>query len=805
MNKFKVRLLVVLLCLTIAFGSLPIYAETQGNSFVTREQAVVSILSTVGYGALNEFENNLSTFSDVSDVTEQYIDEIGIAVTNGILLGSGTTLDPKRNVTRLEFAMFLSRSIRELPNLGDNQVFNDVPYSAAGDVSRLVKAGLFSGYGNGSFGSNDYLTNEQMKAVLERVKALRNTNLKDDFYYSINYEWLNNTKLPAGYPGFGSFDEVSLTNDEKLKEIAHEVYKNKDTYEDGTIEQKLADFYSSVLDIENRNKQGIEPIQKYLDKFDQVKTAQELLDYTAEFENETGINPLFSFSPSPDLLDSNRYSLYGQGLATGLNSAYLLSGDPNIKSMYEGFIAQMLMASGIDQENAMIQAQNVYAFETLLAENTLSNEQASKIENRYNPMTKEDLAKAFTKVNLKKYMADLGYDSIENLIILDTKLMAKTGELICDENIDILKSYVRTRLVMSTASLLSKELQDAIAEFNAVFLGLSSTMSDEDIAFSLLSSVMSGYLGRVYVEKYFSPEAKADVESMVKEIIETYKKRIERLDWMGENTKAAAIKNLDTMSIKIGYPDTWNDPYKEINLRNYEDGGSLLGNIFAITSAQAKDMKTLLDKPVDKSGWLMPPQTVNAYYNALSNEIVFPAGILQAPFYDVNASREQNLGGIGAIIAHEITHAFDHNGAQFDENGNMNNWWTEEDYQTFQQKTKAVAELYNGLEIAPNAVVNGNLTLSENVADIGGLACVLEIMKGIPDADYKAFFESNGCIWRYTATPKMYQLLVQQDTHSPHKLRSNMVIRNFQEFYDTYEIQPDDGMYLAPEHRVSVW
>ena len=402
-------------------------------------------------------------------------------------------------------------------------------------------------------------------------------------------------------------------------------------------------------------------------------------------------------------------------------------------------------------------------------------------------------------------MSDLGYASVENLIITDAKLMAKTGELISDENIDVLKSYVRANLVINTASLLSKDLQDVIMEFNAVFLGLSSTMSDEDIAFNLLNSVMSGYLGRVYVEKYFSPEAKADVESMVNEIIETYKKRIKRLEWMGENTKVAAIKKLDAMTIKIGYPETWNDPYKDIDLKNYEDGGSLIGNIFAITSAQAEHTKTLLDKPVDKSGWLMPPQMVNAYYNALSNEIVFPAGILQAPFYDVNASREQNLGGIGAVIAHEITHAFDHNGAQFDEKGNMNNWWTQEDYQTFQQKTKSVAELYEGLEIHPNAFVNGSLTLSENVSDIGGLACVLEIMKGMPNADYEAFFENNSYIWRFTATPKMYQLLAQQDTHSPHKFRSNMVIRNFQEFYDTYNIQPEDKMYLAPEKRVSVW
>jgi len=805
MKKFKARLFGMLLCLAIAFGMLPVQADTISDNFVTREQAVVSILNTVGYGALDQTENNLSTFADAASVTAQYTDEIGIAVTNGIMAGSGTTLDPQRNVTRLEFAMFLSRSIRELPDLTESQIFSDVPASAAGDVNRLVRAGLFCGYGNGLFGSNDHLTKDQLSAVMDRVRNLKNTDLKDDFYYSINYEWLNNTKLPAGYPGFGSFEEVSLSNDAKIKEIANEIYKNKDTYKKGTIEQKIADFYSTVLDMENRNKQGIEPIKKYLDKFDEVKTAQELLNYAAEFENMTGYNPLFTFSPSGDLLDSNKYTLYGQGLTTGLNSAYLLSGDPQVKTLYEGFIAQMLMASGIGQEDAVAQAQNVYAFETLLAENTLSNEDASKIENLYNPVTKDELAKSFTNVDLRKYMSDLGYGAVENLIITDVKLMAKTGELLCDENIDVLKTYVRTKLITNTASLLSKELQDAITGFNAVFLGLSSTMSDEDIAFNLLNSVMSGYLGRVYVEKYFSPEAKADVENMVDEIIETYKKRIGRLDWMGDNTKAAAIKKLDSMTIKIGYPDKWEDPYENIEMKSYKDGGSLIGNIFAITSAQAQHTKTLLDKPVDKSAWLMPPQMVNAYYNALNNEIVFPAGILQPPFYDEKASREQNLGGIGAIIAHEITHAFDHNGAQFDEKGNMNNWWTQEDYQTFQQKTKSVAELYEGLEIAPNAIVNGNLTLSENVADIGGVACVLEIMKEIPNADYKAFFESNGRIWRYTATPKMYQLLAQQDTHAPYKLRSNMVIRNFQEFYDTYNIQPEDKMYLPPEKRVSVW
>jgi len=804
MNRFRIRLLAIFLCLAIAFGILPVQADTSGSG-VTREQAVVSILNTIGYGALNETENDLSAFADASSVTDQYRDEIGIAVTNGILAGSGTTLDLKRNVTRLEFAMFLSRSLRDLPDLREGIIFSDVPASVSGDVNRLVKAGLLSGYGNGIFGSDDLLTQDQMNAVMDRVRNLKNTNLKDDFYYAVNYEWLKNAKLPAGYPGFGAFEEVSLNNDAKIKEIANEIYKNRGTYEKGTIEQKLADFYSTILDMENRNKQGIEPIKKYLDRFDAVKTVQELLDYAAEFENETGFNPFFTFSPAIDLLDSNKYSLYGQGLSTVLNSAYLLSGDPQVKMLYTGFLAQMLIASGVDQEDAQVQAESIYGFEVDLAENTLSNEDASKIENLYNPITTDDLARLFVNADIKKYLSDLGYGTVENLIVTDIKLMTRTGEVLCDENIDVLKSYVRVRLLINTASFLSKELQDEITAFNMVFLGLSSSMSDEDIAFNLLNSVMSEYLGREYVEKYFSPEAKADVENMVKEIIETYKKRIKRLDWMGDSTKAAAIKKLDTMTIKIGYPDKWEDPYANIELKSYEDGGSLLGNIFAITSVQGKHSKTLLDKPVDKSGWLMPPQIVNAYYNAQNNEIVFPAGILQPPFYDVNVSREQNLGAIGVIIAHEITHAFDHNGAQFDEKGNMNNWWTQEDYDTFREKTKRVAELYQGLEIAPNAIVNGNLTLSENIADIGGVACALEIMKEIPNADYKAFFESNARIWRYTATPKMYQLMTQQDTHAPYKFRANMVLRNFQEFYDTYDIQPEDKMYLPPEKRVSVW
>lgn len=805
MKRFVSKLTVLLLCFALVFGALPVQAESVNNGFVTREQAIVSILNTVGYGALNETENDLSGFADASIVTEEYRDEIGIAVTNKILFGTGTRLDPQRNVTRLEFALFLSRTIRELPVVGDGISFTDVPQYAAGDVNRLVKAGLMFGYGDGQFGSGDYLRQEHLEAILDRVRGLENIRKQDDFFYAVNREWLINARLPAGYAGWGSFEEVGYLNDQRIKSIVNDLYSKAGTYEEGTPEQKIADFYTTILDMKNRNKQGMEPIKKYLDMIDSALTAQEILDIAAQIENETGFNPIFTFGPAEDLIDSSKYSLYGTGMGTILNSSYLLMDNPNIQAMYENFVSLMLSYLGYTPEQAVQGAKDIYAFERNLAQYTLSNEEQSKIENLYNPTSRSSLVSLFSNVDLDKYLNDLGYKSVETIIVTDKKLMTVTAELLNDQNTEIIKTYEKVHFLINTAQYLSKELQDTIISFNTVFLGMTSAVSDEDIAFNLLSSVMSSYLGRVFVEKYFSPEAKEDVLEIAQEIVNTFEKRIRRLDWMSESTKQAAIMKLKSIKFKIGYPDKWGDPYMDIDIKTYDEGGSLMGNIYAITAAEARYLKNLLGKPVDKSGWLMSPQTVNAYYNPLNNEIVFPAGILQPPFYDVNASREENLGGIGSIIAHEITHAFDPNGARFDENGNMKNWWTEEDYAVFEQKCRDIVNLYNGYEIAQDAIVNGNLTVSENVADIGGVACVLEIMKSIPNADYEAFFEKNAEIWRYTATPQMYQFLAQQDAHSPYKLRTNYVLRNFEEFYDTYDIKPGDWMYLEPEKRAGVW
>jgi len=802
----RTRILVFLLCAALLFGFLPVQAAASGDEYVTREEAVASLLGTIGLDALNETPVDLSIFPDADQVSQEYADVIAIAVSNGILpVVPGEVLNPGMNITRLEFALIVGNSMRELPQVREPLIFADVPEAVVEELNRITSAGLMSGYGNGYFGSEDYLTKAQLGTVLDNIRALSSVRPQDDFYYSVNYEWLTKTRLPAGYPGMTTFDEVDRVNTERLKAIVRELMENREKYQEGTVEQKIADFYHTILDMDNRNKEGLKPIKKYLDLADSASTIRELLDAMVQIESETGMNPLLSFSPSTDLIDSNRHSLYGSGLSTNLPRDYILMGNPQVDALYEGLVTHLLALSGIPAEEAAQKAKAMYDLEKVIAAYTMSNEEASKVENVYNPVSRADLAGMFPHVDLDKYLSDLGYGSVNEIVITDVNLMKKTGELLSDGNLDVLKTYVRFGLLSGTAALLSQDFRDAIMAFQNTFFGISSSMSEEDIAFNILKSVMAGYLGRMYVERYFSPEAKKDVESIVADIIAVFRQRIEALDWMSQSTKEKAIVKLDNIKVKVGYPDKWNDPLEGISIKTYEEGGSLLGNVFAISSASVKESKSLLSKPVDKTKWLMPPHTVNAYYNATNNEIVFPAGILQPPFYDLNASREKNLGGIGMVIAHEITHAFDNNGAQFDENGNMNNWWTEQDYIVFQQKCQAVVDLFDGLVIAPGAVVNGNLTVSENVADIGAIACILDIADDISDADYKALFESFATVWRFTGTRQIYQMLATQDVHAPNKFRVNRVLQNFPELYETYGIQPGDAMYLAPEYRVTIW
>ena len=336
-------------------------------------------------------------------------------------------------------------------------------------------------------------------------------------------------------------------------------------------------------------------------------------------------------------------------------------------------------------------------------------------------------------------------------------------------------------------------------------MGVSGSYTPEERALLTVQNIMPDYIGELYAEKYFTEEAKQDVEKMVKDIIEVYRNRIQNLTWMSDETKQKALKKLDTMKIKIGYPDKWETAIDNAEIKSTTDGGSYFTNMLSILAAQKEETLELQGTAVDKTQWMMYPFTVNACYSAIQNDITFPAAILQAPMYDVNASYEQNLGGIGYIIAHEITHAFDNNGAKFDENGNAADWWTEEDYAAFNALCEDMIEFYDGEEGIPGIPMNGTLTLSENVADNGAVACITEIVAGLENPDFETLYKSMANCWASVANRAYYQYAAQADLHSADKLRVNRVLVNCDEFFETFDIGETDGMWVAPEDRVKIW
>ena len=390
-------------------------------------------------------------------------------------------------------------------------------------------------------------------------------------------------------------------------------------------------------------------------------------------------------------------------------------------------------------------------------------------------------------------------------MVSDVGALKAAAALYDDAHLALLKTAARLALLQSVATSLNQGFMDAYFDFVLAYYGVDARQSNEQIAAQQVQALLADYLSRAYVDEYFSAKAKADVEEMIGEFIAIYKERILAQDWMSAETKAKAVKKLDTMGVKVGYPDSWESCLDRAEIKSPAEGGSFFSNVIAIQMAMKQDVLAHQNDAPDKSEWIMTPFTVNACYNPSANDITFPAAILQSPLYDVNASREENLGGIGYIIAHEITHAFDNNGAKFDENGSAADWWTAEDYAAFQRKCQAVAEWYDGQEAYPGIACSGALTISENVADLGAAKCIVAAAKKLDHPDLDKLFRAVANTWASTTSRQMREYLAVTDVHAPDKLRCNRALQTLPEFYTTYGIRPGDGMWTAPETRVSVW
>ncbi len=729
---------------------------------------------------------------------------------NEIMLGfEDGTLREEEPATKAQALVMLSRAFGEFPSpRGDNlrrgvfdRHFNDVPPWAVEEINKLKKVGILSSPVEGELGANENISASELNKIIKRIWALEGSNLKDDFYAAVNKEWLDSSQIPAGEARNNTFFQLRDENEKRISEILNTL-SQKD-WPQGSKEQKLVDFYQSALDLDSRNEQGIEPVRKYLQAYEEADSLEQLIQTDIDINRETGYGQLLFYYLYQDPQDSSSYIMYHQALVPTWEKDFYTS--PDKRDACIRYISRLLTLAGEDEATVQSVSKKIFDMEKELSENSLDPEEYYDVDKTYNVYSLEQLESLYPNFDFKKTITDTGYQLPDRVWVDDEGLLLKSAQYFNEENLELLKDYAKFKFIHACGFSLSREFIEAEQEFDARVYGVEGVKTDQQLAVIAVKDYLPDYLGEIYVEKYFSEQAKKDVEEMVANFIEVYKQKIINLDWMSNETKERALKKLDNMNVKIGYPDKWPTTLDNTDIISYEDGGSYFDNVCRISLAYINENIAKQGQPVDKSTWIMPVYEVNAYYNPQNNEIVFPAGILQEPFYSVNASPAENYGGIGTVIAHEITHAFDTVGGKFDEMGNAKNWWTEDDYQNFMERSKRVQEFYDGLEIIAGIESDGELTLFENIADLGAMSCCLKVLSRYENPDYQAFFKSNAVIWRQTLTRQMADYFSKVDVHSNAKLRVNRTVVNFDEFYEAFDIGEKDGMYMPPEERVGIW
>jgi len=664
-----------------------------------------------------------------------------------------------------------------------------------------------------------------------------------DFYRFANGGWLDRTEIPSDEGAYGVFNEIIDRTSVQLLDLLNEVSQSGDL-EEGSDEWKAAELFRQGADLKTRNAQGIEPIQPLLDQIDQIQDLDDFHAFqeTAAFSWLTG---LFFVYGGSDLADSSVNAGYLSSSWFGLpNRDYYLDEEDEslaeVRAAYVDVLAEFLQYGGYTPEEAAASAQAVYDLERALVEPTLTTEEQQDASNYYNPTPIAELAERYPLMDWDAYMAELGLTDVDSLVVTEPRYLDALTGIVESTPIETLKDFVKLEVYWSFADYLDEDIGETAFSFQGGVLGgVEEQRALDERTLDQVSGMLGEAVGRLYVDEYFPPEAKEQVTILVESLIEAFRARIVANPWMTEATKAEALLKLDAMDLKIGYPDTWRT-YEAVEVRDSYQASFL--------SAAVADIQRNLDQigqPVDREEWFIPPQTVNAFYNPTNNEIVFPAAFLQAPFFDYEADAATNFGGIGYVIGHEITHGFDISGSQFDAEGNLRNWWTEEDLASFEALNNEVVEQFNAIEVLPGLTVDGQLTVGENVADLGGVqvaydalelflaeeaggtaatpgaspAATLDATPVTLDASPAAtpvageialtpqqrFFVSAATVWREETRDESLESQVRSDVHSPGAVRGAQPIRNMDEFYDAFGIEPGDAMYLAPEDRVVIW
>jgi len=645
---------------------------------------------------------------------------------------------------------------------------------------------------------------------VERANFDESLRAQDDFYRHINGTWLKNTEIPADKSNYGAFTKLADDAQQHLREIIESAAADKNK-KAGSDEQKVGDFYTSFMDEAKVEELGLKPLQSELAKIDALKDKKELSTLIARLET-IGV-PTFSGFIEPDAKNSKQYIVYlGQGGTQLPDRDYYLDKNTKFEAIRKAYVAhieKMLTLAGLPEPAANAKA--IMALETKLAQAQWSQVESRDADKTYNKYEFAELAKLTPGFDWNAYIEGTGIAKTPGIVIGMPSFFTAWDKIIGATPLPTLKVYLQWQLLTTYAPYLSKAFVDEnFAFFGATLNGIKENKPRWKRGVETAENALGEVLGRLYVAKHFPPEAKARMETLVQNLLKAYEQSIKSLDWMTDTTKQKALAKLATFDPKIGYPKKWKD-YSALEVK----ADDLLGNVMRSRKVEHAREAAKLGAPIDRDEWLMTPQTVNAYYNPVKNEIVFPAAILQPPFFDLSADDAVNYGGIGAVIGHEIGHGFDDQGSKFDGEGNLNSWWTEEDRKNFEIRTKALIAQYDAYEALPGQHVQGAFTIGENIGDLGGLSIAYKAWqlsldgKTAPVLDGftgdQRFFIGWAQVWRRNYTDENLLNRLKSDPHSPSEFRCNGVVVNVPEFYTAFDVKEGDKMYLAPEKRVKIW
>ena len=640
-------------------------------------------------------------------------------------------------------------------------------------------------------------------------------NPKSDFYNYVNGNWMKFTEIPDDRTSWGGFSVLrKSTDDDVLKILA--TAKESGNYAADTDQAKALAIFDTKLDTAARNKAGISPLEPAFKEIESIKNLKDLQTVLAT--NAAVSSPFLNIGAGADLNNSSMNAVYlgANGLGLPDRDFYLEEDEKSIeiREEYKKHISKMLQKLGDSEADANKAADKILALETQLAEPRLNKVERRDARNYNNPRTVAEVDEMMSTIDMKKFISDLGITKkFDTLLVTQLRYTEALDKFLKTTPIEDIKTLIRWDTFNSAAGKLTTEIETANWEFYSKYLrGAKEQRPANERALATVNGTVGEALGQLYVDAKFPPEAKAKAELMIANVIDAFKERIAVLDWMSDSTKTKAIEKLDKFTVKIAYPDKWED-YSTMEVSADK---SYFENMTAVNKWGELKNYSEIGEPVDKTEWGMSPQTVNAYFNPLNNEIVFPAAILQPPFYNYTADEAVNYGGIGAVIGHEISHAFDDSGSRFDADGNLKNWWTEADLAAFTERADALAVQYDSVMVLPDVYVNGKFTLGENIGDLGGLLGAYDGLQkyyaenGRPeDIDgftaEQRFFMSWATVWRTKSRDEALRTQIKTDPHSPGLVRATQPLLNIQAFYDAFDIKEGDDMYLAPEKRVSIW